>query len=298
MPWTSLPSSLLKIDQIVFQQWLQVLGPIAQRRELNRETAQSIVQVGAELAFLDHLFQVAIRGRDHAHVGGDRVIAADAFELLRLQYAQHLALNERRHIADFVQEQRAARALLELADAALIGAGERAFLVAEQFAFQQRIGNRGAIDREELTRNARAMLIQCTGDQLFAGAALAANQHGHILRRNAADSLVHLLHLRAVADERVAAIGQFVAVDVGLASTRHLDRNAHQPANLDRLPHQVADAGQVERLQQIVERAKRHRLDRRIAARKRRDKDHGQLRIDRADPLEQLEAGRFRQQNI
>ena len=55
--------------QIVFQQRRKILRPIAERGELNRETAQSVVKVGAELAFLDHLFQVAVRGRDDAHVG-------------------------------------------------------------------------------------------------------------------------------------------------------------------------------------------------------------------------------------
>ena len=46
------------------------------------------------------------------------LVAADPFELLVLQDAQDLGLGQRRHVADFVQEQRAARGLLELADRA------------------------------------------------------------------------------------------------------------------------------------------------------------------------------------
>ena len=45
------------------------------------------------------------------------------------------------HVADFVEKQRAAVALLELADAPPVGAGEGASLVAEQLAFQQRFGD-------------------------------------------------------------------------------------------------------------------------------------------------------------
>ena len=55
-------------------------------------------------------------GGDEPHVGFDRLVAADPLEMLLLQDPQDLALHERSHVADFVQEQRAAVALLELAD--------------------------------------------------------------------------------------------------------------------------------------------------------------------------------------
>ena len=68
---------------------------------------------------------------------------------LILQHAENLGLHQRRHVADLVEEQRAAVALLELADPLAVGAGERAFFVAEQFAFQQLLGNGRAVDRQE-----------------------------------------------------------------------------------------------------------------------------------------------------
>ena len=76
-------------------------------------------------------------GRDQPHVGPDRLVAADALEGLLLEQAQDLGLQGQRHVADLVEEQRAAVALLELADAAAVGAGEGALLVAEQLALQQ-----------------------------------------------------------------------------------------------------------------------------------------------------------------
>ena len=66
-----------------------------------------------------------------------------------LQHAQQLDLRAGRHVADFIQENRAVIGLLEPADAPQFGAGERAAFVAEQFAFQQRFGNGGAIDGDE-----------------------------------------------------------------------------------------------------------------------------------------------------
>ena len=65
-------------------------------------------------------------------------VAADPLEALFLDQAQDLRLGQRGHFADFVEEDRAAVALLELADPLAVGPGEGALLVAEQFAFQER----------------------------------------------------------------------------------------------------------------------------------------------------------------
>src|ERR1039458_319541 len=64
-------------------------------------------------------------------------MAADALEGAGLEDAQDFGLGGERHVPDFVQKNGAVVALLELADALGGGAGEGAFLVAEQFAFQQ-----------------------------------------------------------------------------------------------------------------------------------------------------------------
>ena len=53
------------------------------------------------------------------------------------------------HLADLVEEDRALVGRLELADLLLGRAGERALLVAEQLAFQQRLGQRGAVEADE-----------------------------------------------------------------------------------------------------------------------------------------------------
>jgi hypothetical protein len=68
--------------------------------------------------------------------------AADALELALLQHAQQLGLQVERHLADLVEEQRAAVGELERAGARGDGAGERALLVAEQLALEQVLGAR------------------------------------------------------------------------------------------------------------------------------------------------------------
>ena len=79
------------------------------------------------------------------------------------------------HVADFVQKHGAGVGLLELAGLGDIGAGERAFLVAEQFALHQVFGNRGAVDLDEGPVLARRMLMDRARDHVLAHAAFAAS---------------------------------------------------------------------------------------------------------------------------
>ena len=181
-------------------------------------------------------------------VGLDGFAAADALEALFLQNAQHLALHERRHIADFVQKDRTPGTLLELADATMIGAGERSLFMAEQLALQQRFGYCGAVDGQEMLVRPAAVMINGEGDQLLACPAFAVNQHGDVLRRDAADRFENFLHVHAAADELVAAGSHGLA---GLDFDGHL----HQFANLQRESTSSRKFHDVQRFEQIVVRA-------------------------------------------
>ena len=72
------------------------------------------------------------------------------------EHAQELGLAAAAEVADFVEEQRTAAGQLELAGPRLVGVGEGALLVTKEFAFQERLGNRGAVDRDERTAAAGA----------------------------------------------------------------------------------------------------------------------------------------------
>jgi hypothetical protein len=78
-----------------------------------RMTLRRWNKVLAEQAFLDPRFQVLVRRGDDPHVGLDRRMAADAVEMPVGQHAQQAGLQFGRHVADFVEEQRAALGLLE-----------------------------------------------------------------------------------------------------------------------------------------------------------------------------------------
>ncbi len=78
-------------------------------------------------------------------------------------------------VADFVEKDGAAIGELELAAAERGRAGERALLVAEQLALDQLGRDRGAVDLHERARRKRALAMDVRGQQLFAGAGLAAD---------------------------------------------------------------------------------------------------------------------------
>src|SRR5206468_5079144 len=112
----------------------------------------------------------------------------------------HLGLGGRRHVADLVEEEGAAAALLELADAAAVGAGEGPLLVAEQLALQQVLRDGCAVEGQEWGLSAGAVLVDSAGDELLAGATLPGDQRGKGLVGNTTDGLVRFLHPRAAAD--------------------------------------------------------------------------------------------------
>ena len=95
---------------------------IAQRRHVDGHDVQAVVEVFAKQAIGHHRRQVAVGGGDETHVHLDRAGAAETFELVLLQHAQNLGLRARAHVADFVEEQRAAVGLFEAADALPLGA--------------------------------------------------------------------------------------------------------------------------------------------------------------------------------
>ena len=184
------------------------VAPLAQRRHDRLDHLEPVIQVLAELAAQHHRLEVAVRGGDDADVDFDLLVAAKLGELRVLQHVEQLGLERRLHLADLVEEDRAEVRLLELADARRRGAGERAFLVAEQLAFEQLRRQRRAVHLDERLVLARRSLMDGARDELLADAALAADQHGDVAVGHLLDDVRHLTHGRAVApaEERLVLI--------------------------------------------------------------------------------------------
>ena len=158
-------------------------------------------QVGAKAALGHQLVQVLVGGGKHAHVHADQFATADAEELALGQHPQQARLQRRRHVADLVQEQRAAVRLLEAPDVALAGAGEGARLVAEQLRLQQFSGDRRGVERDEWAARAWRFAVQRARHQFLAGAGLTRDQHADRRLRQSPDRAEQLAHGRRAAEQ-------------------------------------------------------------------------------------------------
>ena len=81
-------------------------------------------QVRAEALFAHQFLQVAVGGHNHARVHRDVLVSADALQLAFFQDAQQLGLHGQGHVANLVEEKRAAVRLLKLSDVARQSPGE------------------------------------------------------------------------------------------------------------------------------------------------------------------------------
>src|SRR5205814_86979 len=79
----------------------------------------------------------AIGGGNEPNIDADRLVVADARDLMLFQHAEQLDLRAHRHVADFVKEERAAVGIFKGTDAVAMGISERTFDVAEQLAFHE-----------------------------------------------------------------------------------------------------------------------------------------------------------------
>lgn len=70
------------------RQQRDVFRAFAQRRQAQTDHVQAVKQVLAEQTVLDAGFKILVRGRDDAHVGLERVVAAHAIEVAVRQHAQ------------------------------------------------------------------------------------------------------------------------------------------------------------------------------------------------------------------
>src|SRR5690606_7213571 len=98
----------------------------------------------------------------------DRLMASDTIEVAVREHAQQARLQLGRHVADLVEEQRAALGLLEAAAAHGGGAGEGAAFVAKEFGLEQVARDGRRVEGDEGLVRARAVAVQRAGDELLA----------------------------------------------------------------------------------------------------------------------------------
>ncbi len=259
-----------------------VVRPLAQGGDGNRHDAQTVVQVLAQHPRAQRVLGVAVRGRDEAHVH-HRVgpLTAHAPHDAVLDHAQQLRLDRLRHLDQLIQEQRAAVGHFEQAGFVADRAGEGAFHVTEHFRFEQRLGKRGAVHRDERPAGAAAVLMDELGDHLLAAAALAGDEHRGVGSRDAPRQ-----RDRVAEHGRVAEDAQPTGIHAGALLLRtRLARHLHR---VRRTSDQHLELRPGERLGQIVPGPGAERFERGLDTRLPGDHDDDRLGVRGERGREQL----------
>ena len=174
-------------------------------------------------------------------------------------------------------------ALFELADALHRRAGEGAALVAEEFAFEQLLGDGRAVHGQERLRAAVAVMINRARHQFLARAAFAGDERGGVRDGELADQLEHLLHRLAATDD-----ANFII----LGFEQRLIRNdlSHVARGLQGVADDFLELRHFERLEQIIVSAQLHRFDGGLGRAVRRHENDQLLGIQLPDAAQCLHA--------
>ncbi len=212
------------------------------------------------------------------------VRAADALEDLFLDRPQQLRLLLQGDVVDVVEVERAAFGQVEAALALLLGAGERAFFVAVEFALDELRREERAADLDEGEAVAVRVAVDRRGQQVLAHARLAAQQHVGVGLGADFDHPLDAVHGGRAADDRRPRRRPRRTARGGRGSAAGL------PLPLDP-GQQRKDVFVAERLGEEVERPELDRLDRHgnAAVGGHHDDFHvGQRAL--LDPLQQFDA--------
>src|SRR5207253_1137953 len=120
---------------------------------------------------------LAVRRRDQPDVGCAVLHVAEAAESLLLEHLEQARLNLRIHVADLVEEDRAAVRNFEQSLLRGDSAGERSLFVAEQLRLEELARNAGAVEIDERLGSAAAVPVNPPRQDRLAGAGLAVNEH-------------------------------------------------------------------------------------------------------------------------
>ena len=269
-----------------------VAVPVAQRRQVDGEHVEAVEQVRTEAAFLDQVRQVAVGGRDYAEIHVDRLRAAHAHDFALLEHPQQVGLRLEADVGDLVQKHRASGGGFELALLAVLGAGERALLVSEQFALNERFGERAAVDHHHGVEAARAQPVNGAGHQLLAGAAFALDHDGGIDPGHGFDLFAHLAHGLALPHQLgdgVGLLAELLAQDAVLAL---------QPVLFERVARHHGKIVGIEGLGDVIERAVFERPDRGLDRGVTGHHDDAGVELLALDLLEQLDAVHARHADV
>ena len=99
--------------QKVLSEQRNILGPLAQARQVDAHHVEAMQQISAEFAARDLALEILMRRCNDADIGPDQFATPHTVKLALGKDAQQARLQQQWHVADLVEEQRAAVSLFE-----------------------------------------------------------------------------------------------------------------------------------------------------------------------------------------
>src|ERR1019366_6870181 len=186
-------------------------------------------------------------------------------------------------VSNLVQENRSALGNFKFSFLAVLRAGKRALLVAEEFALQKRLGQSAAMNDYQRMKPSWAGLMDGARHQFLAGAALSGDEHGRVGGTYGFNGVEDLAHGAALANQ-FSGTRYF---GYGLAQQYVFLGGAFMG---QRVLYQVGDLVGVEWLGHVVVGAILQRCDRGLDRGVAGHDDYQELRVDFVHAALQLDA--------
>ncbi len=153
--------------------------------------------------------------------------------------------------------------------------------MTEQFGFEEGFGDGGAIDGDEGSLGAVAVLVEGAGDEFLAGTGFAADEDIDGLGGDASDFLVDVAHGAALADEGI----------LGGAAFAETDGFGHEASGGDGAGGDGEEFFHIERFEQVFESAVFGGFDGGFGGAVGGDEDDGEPGLGEMEMADDVEAG-------
>jgi len=151
-------------------------APLSQWRHGDGNHVEPVEEVRSEIARVDSLFQVAIRGGHYPDVNFDVFSPSQSANLTFLNHIEEFGLDGSRHMTNLIKEKGPMLGLFDQSVLPFLRVGISPLLGAKQFHLDKIRGNRGAVYLNEWTRSARTSLMDSLCNEALSCASFTTDQ--------------------------------------------------------------------------------------------------------------------------
>ena len=272
-----------KILQKPTDQERDILFPVAQGGDPERDDVQAIVEILAKPPLFHLFFKILVGRRQHPDIGCNQPVPSDTFERLLLEDPKHFCLRLKAHVGHFVKKDRPLVGQVKLSPFHGGRPGKGPLFMAEQLALNQIFRNRRTVHLDERFLDPPALTVNGSGHELLSRSVFSHDQDPGVGRRDNADHLFEVQNRTAVPRQLIFVTDLLAEEQVFLFQTNNVHRMVdHQNHLLER-----------ERFLDEIEGPEFGRLHRgfdRAVARHHDNLEMGMRGLDRLENLDSIHA--------